>query len=63
MLFPIALSPSGLALALGVRREKVLEAIRDGELIAYDHGKARRVLVVDAVEWVRKHWSKSDASH
>jgi hypothetical protein len=52
-LFPIALSATALARALQIRPEKVLGAIRDLELPAYQNGKARRVLVVDAVAWVR----------
>jgi hypothetical protein len=57
-LFPIALSATALARALQIRPEKVLAAVRDLELPAYVNGKARRILVVDAVAWVRT-WTRA----
>jgi hypothetical protein len=52
-LYPVALSATSLARALQIRPEKVLAAIRDGDLPAYQLGVSRRVLIDDAVKWVR----------
>lgn len=57
-LFPIAVSPAELADQLGVRLEVISAAIKNGSLECFKHGLARRVLVEDAVEFVRKNWER-----
>lgn len=57
-LYPIALSVDALAEALGVHRRLLLAAVRAGELPVYQLGTKRRVLVCDAVEYVRTYWKK-----
>jgi hypothetical protein len=56
-LFPIALSPQRLAQALEINPRVVLAAIRANELPVHQLGTKRRVLVGDAVEWIREYWS------
>jgi hypothetical protein len=56
-LFPIALSASRLAQALDINPRVVLAAIKAKELPVYKLGLKRRVLVGDAVEWIREYWS------
>ena len=56
-LFPIALSPQRLAQALEVNPRVVMQAIKAKELPVYKLGLKRRVLIVDAVEWIREYWS------
>lgn len=56
LIFPTALSASALARSLGVRPAKVHAAVRAGELPVYVHGKARRILIEDAIRWVRETW-------
>jgi hypothetical protein len=62
-LFPIALSATALARALQIRPEKVLEAVRVGDLPCYAHATAKRVLIEDAVRWVRTKWKRVGESH
>lgn len=57
-LFPIALSPASLAAALDVDRRKIDHAIRFEGLEVFQHGNARRILVEDAVEWIRRTWKR-----
>jgi len=52
-LFPIALSPQGVADALGIHRGKIDAAIHAGELAVYQHGSHKRILVCDVVDWIR----------
>jgi hypothetical protein len=49
----IAVSVSRLAGALGIERREIYGAIKDDLLPCYRHGVKRRVLIADAVEWVR----------
>ena len=57
-IFPIALSPAKLAECLGVRPELVADAIKRDLLACYRQGVKRRVLVADAIEWVRNTWER-----
>jgi hypothetical protein len=54
--FPIALSASRLAQALDINSRDVLNAIKARELPVYQLGTKRRVLVDDAVRWIRDFW-------
>jgi hypothetical protein len=58
-LFPVALSPNRSAEVLGIRADQIQEAIRVGDLIVYQKGLKRRVLVEDLVAWVRNTWEGS----
>lgn len=55
-LFPVALSANSLADCLGIHRTKVLAAINSGELPVYKKAMARRILVEDAVRWIKTTW-------
>jgi excisionase family DNA binding protein len=55
-LWPVAVSLRYAADCLGVRREKILSAVRAGHLPAYRSGTQVRCLVSDLEELVRKHW-------
>ena len=55
-IWPIMLSISELAAALSVTRQEIYDAHRDGLLPIYRKGTRRRVLIADAVEWVRATW-------
>jgi excisionase family DNA binding protein len=57
-MFPVALSPEALADALGIHPRRVRAAIKAGELAVYQLGAKRRILVADAVEWVRTCWKR-----
>jgi hypothetical protein len=57
-LFPIALSPTRLAHVLDIRPEVVADAIKHDLLPAYRKGTKRRVLVADAVEWIKNTWER-----
>lgn len=57
-LFPIALSPAKLADCLGIRVEQITEAIKDDLLPCYRKGLKRRVLIQDAVDWIRNTWER-----
>ncbi len=57
-LFPIALSPTALARAIQRDKSIVLAAIRAGELDCYRQGTAKRVLISDAVAWIKNTWKK-----
>jgi hypothetical protein len=55
-LWPVALSPTELWVALGgaVSQRTIIRAIKNGSLVAYKNANGRRsVLVVDAVAWLR----------
>jgi excisionase family DNA binding protein len=58
-IFPIALSPAKLAECLGIKRETVADAIKNDLLPCYRHGTKRRVLVQDAVAWIKNTWEKT----
>jgi hypothetical protein len=49
----LALSPAGVATALGIRDDEVAEAIKNGALSVFTKGVKRRVLVADVERWVR----------
>jgi hypothetical protein len=51
-LFPVALSPSGFADAVGLSARRVRDAIADGSLPAYQIGAATRVTIADGVRWL-----------
>jgi excisionase family DNA binding protein len=54
----IAVSVSRLADALGIERREIYEAIKDDLLPAYRHGTHVRILIADAIEWVRNTWKR-----
>jgi hypothetical protein len=49
----LALSPAGVATALGIRPDEVADAIRAGLLPVYVQGIKRRVLCSDVEAWVK----------
>jgi hypothetical protein len=53
----VAMSPDALANALMIPTRKVRAAILAGQLPIYQHGKQRRVLLEDAIAWVRS-WTR-----
>jgi hypothetical protein len=55
---PIACSPALLADLLDIRADDVARGIELGALIPYRVGMRRRILVADAVAWVKK-WPHS----
>jgi len=57
-IFPIALSPAKLAECLGIRVDVIADAIKQDLLPVYRQGVKRRVLVTDAIEWVRNTWER-----
>jgi hypothetical protein len=57
-IFPIALSPAKLADTLGISPSVVTSAIRNDLLPCFKHGLKRRVLVIDAVEWIKNTWER-----
>ena len=57
-IFPIALSPARLAGCLDIRPEVIANAIKQDHLPCYRKGTKRRVLVADAIEWVRNTWER-----
>lgn len=57
-LFPVALSISALAESLGIDRRHIDRAVRDGTLPQYQIGVAKKILVEDAVRWVRENWKR-----
>jgi len=54
----IAVSVSRLADALGIERREIYDAIKADLLPAYRHGTHVRILIVDAIEWVRATWKR-----
>ena len=56
LLFPVALSPNSLATVLQIDRRRIDHAIKYEGLTLYRKGKARRILIEDAVKWVRQYW-------
>lgn len=57
-LFPIALSPTKLADCVGVLPRVIADAIKTGDLPCYKRGTKRRVLVQDAVDWIKQTWER-----
>lgn len=58
-IFPIALSPAKLAECIGIRAEVIADAIKQDLLPCYRQGTKRRVLVQDAVAWIKNTWEKT----
>jgi hypothetical protein len=56
-LFPIGVAPARAAECIGVRRAVIDAAIHAGELVVYQKGLKRRILVEDLTAWVRKTWT------
>jgi hypothetical protein len=54
----VAVSVARLADALDISRSEIYEAIKDDALICYRKGVKRRILVADAIEWVRSTWPR-----
>jgi hypothetical protein len=54
----IAVSVSRLADALDIDRKQIYVAIKAGLLPIYRHGTHRRILIADAVDWIRKTWKR-----
>lgn len=55
----LALSPSATARALGIRPERVQEAIDAGHLVSRQIGVRRRIMVFGEFgiqHWVENHW-------
>lgn len=57
-LWPILLSISECAAALGIERREIYAAISSGALPLYRHGTKRRVLTADVVTWIRQTWKR-----
>jgi hypothetical protein len=57
-LFPIALSPAKLADCIGIKPQVVTDAIKNDLLPCYRNGLKRRVLVQDAVAWIKNTWER-----
>jgi hypothetical protein len=57
-LFPVAVSPAKLADSIGMKRAVVADAIKNDLLPCYQKGLKRRVLICDAVEWIRNRWER-----
>jgi hypothetical protein len=55
----IAISPAGLGTAIGVQPKVIYDAILVGEFPLYQRGMARRILVADAEDWIRRTWRKA----
>lgn len=55
-LFPIAVAPVRLSECIGVHRKVIDRAVNAGELRIYEKGKARRILVEEAVQWIKTTW-------
>src|SRR5438552_2930831 len=56
-LFPVAVSPAMLADVLNVRAQEIQDYIAAG-LPCYSVGIRKRILVEDAVRFVRRHWKR-----
>jgi hypothetical protein len=54
----IAVSTARLAESLGIERREIYAAIKDDLLPCYRKGVKRRILIVDAIEWVRATWER-----
>jgi hypothetical protein len=57
-LFPVAVSPAKLAECLGIKRATVTDAIKNDILPCYRKGLKRRVLIQDAVAWIKNTWER-----
>jgi hypothetical protein len=57
-LFPVAVSPAKLAECIGVKRAVVTDAITNDLLPCYRKGLKRRVLIQDAVQWIKNTWER-----
>ena len=47
------MSVSRLADALGIERREIYAAIKDDLLPCYQRGTKRRILIADAIDWIR----------
>jgi hypothetical protein len=54
----IAVSVARLAEALDIDRKEIYAALKAGLLPIYRRGTHRRILIADAVEWIRKTWKR-----
>jgi hypothetical protein len=55
----LALSPSSAARALGIRPERIQDAVDQGHLVVYQLGVRKRILVggpKGLQAWVENHW-------
>jgi hypothetical protein len=57
-LFPVAVSPAKLAECIGIKPEVVADAIKNDLLPCYRKGLKRRVLIQDAVQWIKNTWER-----
>lgn len=57
-LWPILLSVSECASALGIERREIYAAVASGDLPMYRHGTKRRLLTADVVDWIRNTWKR-----
>jgi hypothetical protein len=57
----VALSVDALAEALTIPRSRIARAIAAGELVAYCEGPGKpvRVIVSDAIEWIKRTWLRA----
>ena len=55
-LFPIALSPQGVADSLGIDICYVTDAIKNSELPLYEFKRSKRIPVMAAVHWIETYW-------
>ena len=54
----IAVGIEHLARALAIDAREIRDAIRDDLLPCYRHGTHKRILVSDAIEWIKNTWEK-----
>jgi excisionase family DNA binding protein len=57
-LWPILLSVSEAAQALGVHRTEIYAAIASGALPCFQHGVKRRILTESLVAWIKRTWKQ-----
>jgi hypothetical protein len=57
-LFPVAVSPAKLAECIGIKPAVVADAIKNDLLPCYRKGLKRRVLIQDAVAWIKNTWER-----
>jgi hypothetical protein len=51
----LALSPAATATALGIKAQRIYDAVDSGALPVYCIGPRRKILVSDTERWVRSH--------
>jgi hypothetical protein len=57
-IFPIALSPQGVADSLSIRPQIVLDAIAAGDLPCFEHKRTKLVPVLEVTFWIETHWQR-----